>query len=410
MAGLRTIWCSVVLLGALLQPGAASAQDAVSPQDVISAQDAASRSRVLVEAAEVSGNQVCAYLGLQDEAAGVEELWMAGRWRDVVEIADRLIAKNKQHHGGHALKYLALLEIKGDRALATRAAVQATKDLASSPMALGDFINLALYVRPRVYEYQLALMALVPVVPDARKVASVRVAHLRALAGCGKFKEALATNRDIVEDLSGSAEDLLVLARGICEMAQGKPLGHMARQALDRALQSTQRNLEVSMLEYQILHDFEGNKKAAHELGKKIIEEGSKSQGLNNWLWYLMTRRATEGKYLSLVLQAARQLMQESNSSAPLDTIALALYYNGMLDEALEYQERAVAASGGNASAGIRRRLEIFREAKEKRDKQDRGEKEDKREMQEPRQRRQKQEKQGKQEKKGKQEKQGKVR
>jgi len=354
MASKSIIWWFAVLFWGALVPVQVSAQEGTP---------------ALVQAEEVSGNQIRAYLGLGDEASGVDEVWTKSRWQSAVKIADTLIETDKESYGGHAVKYLALLELKGDRMLATQAAVRATKDLAPSPKALGEFINRALYVRPRVNEYQLALMALVPLVPDARNVASVRVAHLRALVGCGKVKEAVATNRDIVKDLSGSAGDLLALVQGICEMKGGKPLGGIARQALDKVLETRERDLALRMLEYQILYQFEDKKKAAHDLGAKIIDEGAQSGSLNNWLWYLITKRSTAGRYPSLALQAARRLMKENPDRAELDTIALALYRNGMLDEALDFQERAVGGAGDGASPGMKRRLEIFRAEKAKRDK-----------------------------------------
>lgn len=356
MMQLNVICWLTVLFGALVLP----AQE--------KAGEARARKPLLVEPEETSGNGIGAYLGLGDEAAAVEGVWTSTQWQDAVKIADALIEKDREHYGGHALKYLAYLELKGDRMLATQAAVRATKDLAQSPKALGEFINRALYVRPRLNEYQLALMALVPVVPDGRNVASVRVAYLRALVGCGKVKEALATNRDIVKDLAGSREGLLLLAQGICDTKGGKALKDIARQALDQVLKEGESDLRAQMLEHQILYELEEDRKAAHELGVEIIAKGRKTASLNNWLWYLMTRRATAGKYRPLLLQAARQLAAENPTSHELDTIALALYYNGLLDEALDFQERALQASGGGATPGMRRRLEMFRAMKAGRD------------------------------------------
>ena len=186
---------------------------------------------VLVEASESTTFQVGSYLGLGTSAAGVDEHWMAGRWQDVIKIADEMIAKDSDDHQGHALKYLALLELKRDRMLASQAAFRATKDLAASPKAMVEFIHRALYVRPTVREYQTALMALVPLVADAPKVASVRIAHIRALVGCGKVKEAGVMAHILVKDLAGNTDGLLALVEGICDCGTegGKALGKVAR-------------------------------------------------------------------------------------------------------------------------------------------------------------------------------------
>ena len=325
---------------------------------------------VLVETSESITRTIGRYLDLGARATAVDAHWMGGRWQDVVETADDMIATDAKDHHGHALKYLALLELKRDRPLASQAAFRATKDLAASPKAMVEFLNRALYVRPRFNEYQVALMALVPLVAEAPEVASVRAAHIRALVGCGKVKEALITARILVKDLAGSTDDLLALVQGICDCdaKRGKALGVVARQAFDQVRKTRQPDRAMQMLEYRILHDFEGNQKAAHELGVKIVAEVS-TGGLNNWLWYLMTRRSTGDRYPSLALIAARRLIQEDPSSAALDTIALALFKNGLLDEALDFQQRAVKGLGGGVSLGRQRRLGIFRAAKAKRDK-----------------------------------------
>lgn len=324
---------------------------------------------VLVEIDESTSNRVSLRLRLDPErSTEIDIAWMNNKWAVVGKHADDMIADAEKKHRGYALKYLALLELKKDRKLANRVAVQATKNLGGEPRELAAFVNKALYADPTAVEYQLALMATTPLIADSREIVSVRIAHLCALVGCGKVREAMVTNRTIVDDLSGKKEDLIALATAICDVHGGRALGAIARRAFDLGRKDRPASESLQMLEYRILYDLEGNRKASTKVGLKLVE-AAKESTLNNWLWYLMTRRSTAGKYNSLALIAAREMQKGGNLAyGNMDTVALALFENGLLDEALALQEEAVKKGGSGTSAGIRRRLEVFRAAKKKRD------------------------------------------
>jgi len=91
-----------------------------------------------------------------------------------------------------------LAEISQQEALelaARQGATRATRSLSGEPLQLVEFIERGLFSDPQAADFQLALMALVPVLPAARRSARFRIAHLRAVDGCSKAKEAAAMSR-----------------------------------------------------------------------------------------------------------------------------------------------------------------------------------------------------------------------
>jgi hypothetical protein len=113
---------------------------------------------------------------LEEWPAEMEEAWSDKAWREVVAFADKRIEAEPEDHRGHTLKYLALLELRADRDAARRCAARATRTLAGKPLQLVEFIDRGLFSDPETAEFQLALMALVPVLPAARHSARVRIA------------------------------------------------------------------------------------------------------------------------------------------------------------------------------------------------------------------------------------------
>jgi tetratricopeptide (TPR) repeat protein len=204
-------------------------------------------------------------------------------------------------------------------------------------------------------------MTLVPLVRDHKHDAMIRVAHLRALMGCGKVKEAVITNKDIVKDLSDDHDGLLLLADSICDMAGARSLAGVADKAISLVLAKDATSEAHQLLRYRVLKLL-GREQEAREVGRALVQ-GARRTGLslNNWVWYLMTKRDKAGKYPTLALLGAEEMMKApGHSGYELDTIALALFRAGRLQQAVDYQERAIKAGG---DAGYTARLKIYRDA-----------------------------------------------
>ena len=118
-------------------------------------------------------------VGLEHWPEEMAVAWDGKDWQAVVAFADAQIRRAATDHRGYTLKYLALLELGSDRGTARLCATRAKEALAGEPLQLVEFIDRGLYSDPETEDFQLALMALVPVLPAARHSVRVRIAHLR---------------------------------------------------------------------------------------------------------------------------------------------------------------------------------------------------------------------------------------
>ncbi len=315
----------------------------------------------IVEMEESEFGAIVTRLKIQTLLNEVSAAWMRRSVEATTELAQRLIEANPLDHRGYALEYIAHTELALDRRAANQVASRAIAKLGPKPLQLVEFITTALYANPQANDYQLALMTLVPIVADHRKVAAVRVAHLRALMGCQKIKEAVITNKSIVEDIGDDHAGLLLLASAICDMKDGRSLAGVADKAVSKVLAKNSRSEQHLLVKYRIL-ELLGRHQEALTLGQRIVADMARTTGsLNNWVWYLMTKRSTAGKYPGLAELGARMMMQSKTLvDYELDTIALALFRAGKLCEAVDYQRRAVEAGG---DANYRERLKMYRAA-----------------------------------------------
>ncbi len=105
--------------------------------------------------------------------------------------------------------------------------------------------------------------------------------------------------------------------------------------------------------------------KALGAYKEALAHYGKDPTFLNDFAWFLLTEKKLGPKErdLSLALEAARKAVELDGGLDPnsLDTLALALFENGKLREALACQEKAVGLRPGDP--GMRERLERYRKA-----------------------------------------------
>ncbi len=118
---------------------------------------------------------------------------------------------------------------------------------------------------------------------------------------------------------------------------------------------------------YALLHGGHAEKSSAY--GRELVDGVfSKSAGALNAIAWMIVDPDAELKHrdVELALLAGEKACEltEWENPAVLDTFAMALFRAGRLDEAIEYQEKAVKlAAGSEMEADLRKRLEKFREA-----------------------------------------------
>ncbi len=287
--------------------------------------------------------------------------WLDRKWRQIVAVADAKIAANEGGHRGHALKYLAYLELKRDRDAARKVAQRALADLGRTTQLI-LFIERALFVSPTDAEYRIGLKTLSATVPHERQNGRLRALHVQALLGSGKIKEAVVTNKNILADIGDDIRGLRALACALCEAPEGRSMAKLAATALDKAIAMQGESLAGLLLKYRVYHDLLRNEEEAKRLAEKIVNRVPVDD-LNDWLWDLLAKRSNAGKFPSLALIAARRLGRlPAVGYQEYDTIALALFRNGFIDEAIESQR--LSLESGGTYPDYKRRLRIYEQAK----------------------------------------------
>jgi tetratricopeptide (TPR) repeat protein len=300
------------------------------------------------------------------DALAVASAWAQNQADAILKRATSMIRDKPNDYQGYALRYVTQLRLARDPKAAHQTANLAAGALAKLPGQLVAFIERAMFVDATAAEYRIAVMALAPLVPDHARHAGVRVAHLRALVGAGKLKEAVITNKNIVEDLRQDPKGLLHLASAIVAMDDGRALGGVARKAIELAEAALpgHHQQELLKVKYRLLHDLLALHQEARKVGEQLVGTFPVEGGpLNDFVWSLMVDPPDAGRFPTLALLGARRLLtSESIEVNEWDTIALAFFRNGMVDEAIDYQRKALAMPG--ATAAYRTRMAMYEAAK----------------------------------------------
>ena len=314
----------------------------------------------------VDPETITSRLAIEDEHGRIGTLWEAKKWRELATIAEAAIAKRKSDHRWHALGYLARLELGKRRDEANAVALKSLATLGDSPLQLVRFVDKALFVDARTNEYQMALMALTPIAKAGRSVAMVRIAHLRALDGCGNTMGAVTASADLVKDLGEKQDELLDVAEAICDLKFGDPLGDVALRAVDEYLKNWPNARRAILIKYRVLSDLLHRRSQAKAIGLEILDHFI-LKGLNASVFNLMTQRPTAGRYRRLALLGAELMIERRNLAGfEWDTVALANYLNGRIDKAIEYQRLAIKRDPSDSR--LPPTLDVFLAEKKKRE------------------------------------------
>ena len=297
-----------------------------------------------------------------EDADAIYTAWLSKKTDVVLGYADAMIKEDKLDHRGYALRYLALFELGKDRKRAYRSAVRATQQLGAKPDQLVPYIQRALYHDPQVNEYQLALMALIPAMHGAKSDMRLKIAHLRALAGCGNFKVANATYGKLVEQIGDDIDTQFLLVRELALLPKSEPIVPLVLSALDRVAKARPDDRNVAKWRFKVLHDLAGKPREADAIADQLLD-GISSSELNNWVWYLLTRRPDAEHFDALALRGARRMLKmESIEYNEYDTIALALFRAGYVQEAIDNQRTAIA-NGGKGDPDYHHRMKLYENA-----------------------------------------------
>ena len=115
--------------------------------------------------------------------------------------------------------------------------------------------------------------------------------------------------------------------------------------------------------QYQWMRKNGHEKRAQKTLDRFVKERGDSASSLNSTAWSLMNDEETAGKFDRMALALAERMQKRERRLAhnQLDTVALARFLNGQVDEAIRLQKLAME-KGRNSD--YRRRLRTYQAAK----------------------------------------------
>ncbi len=87
---------------------------------------------------------------------------------------------------------------------------------------------------------------------------------------------------------------------------------------------------------------------------------------MNNFAWFILTEKGLKHPDYKEALELAKKAvaLDKGRNGYSLDTLALAYFKNGFLEKAVEYQKKAVSI--GPVDQEMKNRLEMFKEALER--------------------------------------------
>lgn len=118
------------------------------------------------------------------------------------------------------------------------------------------------------------------------------------------------------------------------------------------------------LLTYYQWMQHNGHQQRANRMLTQVLQDTHRNtESLNSLAWHLLTNKETSGKFDAAALAIAECMEKNGHlRHHHADTIALAKFLNGHVDDAIAMQKKAIAA-GGNSDE-YRRRLRVYEVAR----------------------------------------------
>jgi hypothetical protein len=283
---------------------------------------------------------------------------------DYRPLAARLVALLP--HSGRARAAAVLVEWcgTGDLVAARRQFDAGLPALLVEPPAIAMFADLVLRgdrSDPSIAK-ELAV-AMTPVAAAAPDSPFVQLVHLRALLRAGQDKLAGRMLSAVGKLCAHSARDQVLYAETLMEANEPAPWRALAEHALDAAAADGFDPRWLAAARHKVLVR---SGAPAAECDRLLADFRSASRigssQLNNDAWYMMVRADTMGRFDTYALgqcEEMRRQLGDQMTAGNQDTLALALFCNGRIREAIELQ--TAAAAGANDKATYAARLARYR-------------------------------------------------
>lgn len=237
---------------------------------------------------------------------------------------------------------------KGDLAAAKEAIDEGIRALSNEAVPMATFVDLVLrgdHSDPKL-AMQLA-MAMAPVAAGAPAGTHTQLINLRALLRAGQDRVAGRIVATLPKRLAGNAQQQLILAETLMESRTPAAFRDLAERMIQNAEANGGNRKWVYSARHKVL-----KRCGEDEAAEKLMDEyraKNLGSGLNNDAWYLIVQPQTMGRFDTLALAQCEQMQRvEKLDFGSMDTVALAHFVNGKVDEAIELQTTAAQQSQNN--------------------------------------------------------------
>ncbi|MHC5114778.1 MAG: redoxin domain-containing protein [Planctomycetota bacterium] len=290
-----------------------------------------------------------------------------GDWEALARYAVRRIEVDPHSAYPWLLRHMAVDWLHQDHDAARTIVREAIATLRSEPDQLVRYVELALMPPRSEGRYDdLAADAMAAIPPETPTLADLHKVTFLALDRVERGTEARAAATRMIE----AAHDQPFLLSRYALML-GYAAGHpayddLALGAVETAVGAKPHAPEIIdvAVRLRLRRGDAESVEAARTLARRLVVlRGNDVAELNTLTWSLLTNEAYQGKLNDIALEAAHKLMQKcGDDHAALDTVALAMFENGLVVDAIEIQRRAVAL-GGDTDPGYRERLARYEAA-----------------------------------------------
>lgn len=187
---------------------------------------------------------------------------------------------------------------------------------------------------------------LAPVAAAAPDGPQTQLVYLRALLRSGQDRLAGRLVATLQKRLT-QPWDQLVFAETLMEAGTPGVFRDMAQKAIEAAKNAPGFERFVFAARHKVLHRC-GELEAAEKLMTEYRTSGFFTDGLNNDAWYMITRPDTMGRFDPFALAQCEEMQRQAGDGLDYgskDTVALALFLNDKVDEAVTLQTEATRAS-----------------------------------------------------------------
>ena len=239
---------------------------------------------------------------------------------------------------------------KGDLEAAHKAFEEGVKALAGEGVPMVHFADLVLRGDRYDARHAKALAVLLgPLAAASPDGVFTQLVYLRALLHAGQDRIAGRTAAMLPKHLEGRPWDQLVFAETLMEANTPGAFRDLAEKAMAAVAAGIDARW-LCALRHKVLVRC-GDLEAAEKLMVEYRAKNANAAGLNNDAWYMMVRPESLGRFDTMALAQCEEMQRQAGaglSNNSKDTVALALFLNGKLEEAVELQTAATAASGNN--------------------------------------------------------------